>query len=410
MEGSKKRCIVDMLRSRYRRGSKSEKGRILDELCGALKIGKRQAKRLLGRREVGRPKKFGHRGRPSTYRDHEFIEALRYTWKTMKYMCSRYMKAALPEWLGAIEETRGKFPPSVRKRLLSISVSTMDRLLKPYKAIRGITFTRSGGFRDEIPIQENLWNIEQPGFLECDTVAHCGGSTHGEYVNSVTLVDIATTWTEVRAVFGRGSMPVVAAIEEIETALPFPILGYDADNGGEVLNQHVLRYFRDERIGRGKPAVQVTRSREYRKNDNAHVEQRNDSVARRWLGYERMPFAELVPLINYYYAEVVCPLMNHFFPSLKLKAKIRIKSRTRRVYGAPITPYMRVIASPQVSKDWKDRLMAIHKTLNPVVLAHLESKIRKQIDDELKRMRAGLSSVRNSNFEYCSEKLPSLAA
>lgn len=390
MEGIKKRCLVEMLRVRYRRASKKEKGRIISELRAAIKVGRRQAKRLLGRREVGRPKKFVPRGRPARYGDHEFIEALKVVWRIMKYMCSRHMKAALPEWLSAIEEERGEFSTSIRERLLRVSVSTIDRLLKPYKAIKGTTFTRPGGFRDEVPIQTNIWDIAQPGFLEADTVAHCGGSMHGEFVNSLTMVDIATMWTEVRAVFGRGSMPVVAAIEQIELALPFPILGYDADNGGEVLNQHVLRYFRDERTARGKPTVQVTRSREYHKNDNAHVEQRNDSVARRWLGYERLPFAELVPLINHYYAEVVCPLMNHFFPSFKLKDKIRIKSRTRRVYSAPVTPYARVMASAHVAPERKAALEAVHKRLNPVALARQETKIRKQIDLELRRLRNAL--------------------
>lgn len=215
---------------------------------------------------------------------------------------------------------------------------------------------------------------------------------HGDFINSVTMVDIAMTWTEARAVFGRASKPVVYAIEDIESSLPFPVLGYDTDNGGEVLNQHILRYFREERIERNRPPVKVTRSREYRKNDNAHVEQRNNSLARRWLGYERLDFIELLPLINYYYANIVCPLMNHFFPSFKLKDKIRVKSRTRRVYNDPVTPYARVIASERVSEERKNILKALHLSLNPVALTKQEVIIRKGIDDAAKLLRRGLNA------------------
>ena len=156
-------------------------------------------------------------------------------------MCSRHLKAALPDWLPFIEKKGGAFTPEVRQLLLTISPATMDRLLQPHKAAKGRSLTRSGGFRDEIPIQESSWDIQLPGYLEADTVAHCGGSTLGEYIYSLTMVDIATTWTETRSVFGKASWPIVRAIEDIEQHLPFAILGYDADNGTEVLNRHILR-------------------------------------------------------------------------------------------------------------------------------------------------------------------------
>ena len=151
-----------------------------------------------------------------------------------------------------------------------------------------------------------------------------------------------------------------------------------------------LRYFRNERIERNRPPVQVTRSREYKKNDNAHVEQRNNSLARRWLGYERLDFTELVPLINYYYAHIVCPLMNHFFPSFKLKDKVRIKSRVRRIYKDPVTPYTRVMSSEHVSQERKLILKAQHDSLNPVALVKEEHLLRKRIDDALKKLRKGI--------------------
>lgn len=394
MRGLEERCYLEMLRGRYCKAGKKAKGDILSEVEERFQVCRRQARRLMEPRAVGRPKNSRRPGRRGKYQDAEFRQALREVWRAMRYMCGRLLKAGIPDWLEAIEAERGRpFPKDVHERLLAISASSIDRNLAPHKVLKGKSLTKPGSFRDQIPIQESIWNIQIPGFLEADTVAHCGGSTQGEYINSVVMVDIATIWSEARAVFGKGSTPIVNAIEDIEKSLPFSIKGYDSDNGTEVLNQHVLRYFRDERVERGKPEVQVTRSREYRKNDNAHVEQRNDSLARRWLGYERMDFAELQPLIDYYYKYIVCPLTNHFFPSFKLHDKIRIKSRTRRVYKNPITPYRRVMESPHVSEVEKFRLKAIHEQLNPVQLLKQERLVRKRMDSALKALKRGQAAA-----------------
>lgn len=390
MQGIEKRCFIEDLRSRYGRSKKEAKGRILDMLEECLGVGRRQAKRLMESQGVGRPRNRKRAGRRGKYQDREFKQALRRVWREMRYMCSRHMKAAMPEWLPAIEAVQGhEFSQSVRERLLLVSTSTIDRILREYKGEHGRSLTRAGGFRDEIPIQENVWNIEIPGFLEADTVAHCGGTILGEYIHSLVMVDIATIWTDARATFGKGSTPIVHAIEDIEAFLPFEIRGYDADNGTEVLNQHVLRYFRDERIERGKQPVQVTRSRAYKKNDNAHVEQRNDSVARRWLGYERLDFKELQPLVDHYYKYILCPMLNHFFPTFKLHEKRIIKSRTRRVYRDPLTPYQRVMRSGHVADSVKQRLQEVHNALNPIALSNEEKKVRTQIDRALKALRTG---------------------
>lgn len=381
--------IFAVLRPRYRRAGRKQKSEIISEVCELLSVGRTHASRLLSSNGPGRPKNPGKRGRPSKYQDPEFVRALRLVWKQMRHPCGRIMKEATADWLPFIEGEHGEFTTCVRTRLLSVSASTIDRVLKPYKQTKGKSFTRSTGFRDEIPIQENIWDIKLPGFMESDTVAHCGGSMHGEFVNSLTMVDIATLWTESRAVFGRGSNAVFDALKDVEASLPFPIIGYDADNGGEVLNKHIVQYFGPEREALGRHTVQVTRAREYRKNDNAHVEQRNDSVARRYLGYDRLPFRDLVPLINYYYAKVVCPLINHFMPTFKLKDKIRVKSRTRRVYDKPVTPYARVINSESVHTELKDALRAQHAALNPVKLVQQECKLRSVIDKAIKELAQG---------------------
>jgi len=257
------------------------------------------------------------------------------------------------------------------------------------KAQKGKSLTQNNGFREEIPIQTNIWDIKVPGFVEVDTVAHCGGSMLGEFINSLTVVDIATLWTDVNAVFGRGSTATFEALKQLESELPFKIKGYDTDNGGEVLNRTIVSYFIQERLEQGREAVQVTRSRPYKKNDNAHVEQRNDSIARRYLGYERLEFRELTELISIYYRFVVCPLHNHFVPCFKLSEKIKVKSKTKRIYEKPQTPYKRIINSELVSAEHKERLALWHAQLNPVVLKATERSLRKQIDRNLKKLKLG---------------------
>jgi len=385
---------ISWLGRRYKLSSRKQKSEILTEVVERFSVGRRQAKRLMSGDFRGGKKKAAKRGRPSKYQEACFMKALRLAWKSTKFMCSRHLKAAMPEWLPFLEKEHGEFSDEVRRKLLAVSAPTMDRLLKRYRAVRGKSFTRSGGFREEIPIQGNVWDISTPGYLESDTVAHCGGSVAGEFIYTLTMVDIATLWTEARAVFGKGSTNIVKAIEDIEGRLPFPILGYDSDNGTEVLNSHVLRYFREERVERGLQPVRVTRAREYDKNSQAHVEQRNDSVARKYLGYERLGFAELTPLVNHYYIDVVCPLINHFFPTFKLKAKVLVKAKKRRIYDKPVTPYARVMASSEVSEERKEKLKREHERLNPIELSKREFRLRHQIDRAIKLLKKGESASR----------------
>ena len=400
MEGVMKRCLIEMLRGKYKNSRKKVKGELISELCQAIKVSRKHAIRLLRPQALGRPRKSRRQGRPGRYQDINFKRSLGFIWKLLKYPCGRTLKAAIPLWLDAIESSYGHFSIDIHERLLSVSAATIDRLLKPYKLKRGRSYTRSGGFRDEIPIQGPVWDIRIPGYIESDTAAMCGGSSQGEFANGLTIVDLASLWTEVRFVFGKGSNAVFDALRDIEHHLPFSLLGYDADNGGEVLNRQIFDYFYTERIKKGQPPVLVTRSREYQKNDNAYVEQRNDSLVRKYLGYERMDFRQLIPLLNYYYACIVCPLVNHFIPVFRLKDKKRIKSRTRRVYAAPQTPYQRLMDSPHLSTAQKLKLQLQHDSLNPVRLAQAEVKFRKLIDACLKRLRGNAA---------LPERLPSYA-
>lgn len=390
-------CAIEVLRYRYRWWSKKKKGEVLDELQERFLVDRKYLVRLLARRKGGRPKTSSKVGRPSKYGDHAFGVALRKMWKVTKYMCGKYLKSAMPEWLPAYENEYGAFSADIHERLLTISASTIDRHLRPLKAEHGLTLTRPGGvLRSEIPVQGNIWNVEEPGFLECDTAAHCGSSMLGEFVSSLTTVDIASTWTELRAVWGRGSSNVLEALKDIEATLPFPILGYDPDNGSEVLCWHIIKYFTERDV-----PVAVTRSRAYKKNDQAHVEQKNSSVVRRFLGYERLDFIELVPLVNDYYRNILCPLMNHFFPSHKLKDKRQSNGKRQRVYDPPLTPYQRLMNSSFVSKEAKVKLKAEHELLDPVQLSTQEALARKEIDKRLKLLKqARYDSVsKKQNFK-----------
>jgi len=383
---------IEVLRYRYRHFSKKKKGEVLEDLKARFSVDRKYLVRLLARKSGGRPKTPLKTGRPSKYGDASFQSALRKVWKITYFMCGRYLKIAMPDWLPSIEEKYGAFTLDVRDRLLKISAATIDRHLRPQKGVHGKCFTRPGSIiRNEIPLQGPVWDISIPGYIECDTVAHCGGSMLGDFINSVTTVDIASTWTEVRGTWGRGSTGVLEQLKSIEGSLPFAVLGYDADNGGEVLNWHIINYFHEREV----PAA-VTRSRSYMKNDNAHVEQKNNTVPRRYLGYERLDCQDILPLVNHYYKDILCPLLNHFYPSNKLKDKQLIESKRKRFYDKPMTPYARIMHSEYISQQEKDKLKAAHVLLNPVELRIQEHSVRKQIDSMMKQFR---SNRQNSNLK-----------
>jgi hypothetical protein len=283
---------------------------------------------------------------------------LRPIWRATDYACGRRLVAMLPEWIPAYEQHERKVPTEVRDKLLEASGRTLDRLLEPLRVQgAGRCLTRPGTLlRQQIPIRGNVWEEGTAGWLEVDTVALCGGSVAGEFVWMVDGVDYATTWVEVRAMWGRGEASTLAGLRDMEASLPFALLGLDSDNGGEFLNHHVLRWLQK----RPKP-VFMTRSRPYKKDDNAHVEQKNWTHVRQCFGYERHDNPEVVPLINTLIQKAYGPLRNFFHASLKLERKERtpgVPGRLKRVYGKAQTPLARVLASAEVSAKTKQRLNA----------------------------------------------------
>jgi hypothetical protein len=276
-------------------------------------------------------------------------------------------------------------PIKTKELLLCISHATIDRMLKHIRA-RFRRKSRSGTkpgtlIKKQIPIKLNNEHIDKPGFVEADTVAHCGGSLRGDFVWSITLTDIFTGWTENRATWSKGGKGVLNNIKDIEKNLPFNLLGFNCDNGSEFLNWHLKRYFEEKnnKQPKGKGKFFLSRSRPYHKDDNAHVEQKNWTHVRQLFGYDRFDNKILVDLMNDLYRNEWSLLQNHFNPTMKLERKQRVGSKYHKKYESPKTPYQRIIENPNIPKIKKHQLEKIHETLNPF-------ELQKQIQKKLKEI------------------------
>jgi hypothetical protein len=374
MGGDSRREYLAAIRQRYLQASRAEKGLILQEFCAVCSYHRKHAIRLLNQRKRGPTKRPG---RKPVYRTEELLRVLRRIWLATDQVCSKKLVAAIPLWLPFYERNHGKLSARTTHQLLSVSAATLDRLLAPTRAQtrpRGLCATKPGRLlRNQIPIRTHNWDISQPGFMEADTVAHCGNSLAGDFIWSLTLTDIHTGWTECRAMWNNGATGVIQQIENIQTGLPFELKGFDCDNGSEFLNHHLVRYFSEHKPRK----IRFTRARPYKKNDNAHVEQKNWSHVRHLLGYDRLDNPILVELINHLYRNQWSLLQNHFGPTLKLIQKKRINSKYYKKYDKPKTPYQRLLDAEQVPEDSKNTLQKQHLSLDPF-------KLRQQIEQQLK--------------------------
>ena len=378
MSPRSKREYREAVHLRYKNATRHEKSIILTEFCATCHCHRKHAIRVLkGFKRFTKPKPK-KRGKPSIYQNEAIIKPLKEIWLAANLPCSKRLRVILPIWLPGYIQLFGELSPDVLQALLIISPSTIDRILKPTRihyTKRGRSTTKPGSLlRKQIPIKTNQWDESRPGFLEADTVAHCGDTTSGMYANTLDFVDIATGWTEQRAVWGKGETGVLEQIKNIETKLPFPLLGFDCDNGSEFLNYHLMRHFTQR-----KQPVQFTRSRAYHKDDNAHVEQKNWTHIRQWLGYDRLDNPKVVPLLNNLYTNEWRLFHNFFCPSVKLIAKERIGSKTIKRHDPPKTPYLRIIESPHIRETVKHSLSKQLENLNPFLL-------RKVMDKKLKRI------------------------
>ena len=369
--------ILERLRRRYRKAGLEHKRKLLDQAQELMGYHRKSAIRALRASQLERTP-WINTGRPVSYEPQVLLPWLRPIWQATDYACGRRLVAMLPEWIPAYEAHERRLPTEARDKLLGASARTLDRLLEPLRARgAGRCLTRPGTLlRHQIPIRGSVWEEGKAGWLEVDTVALCGGSVAGEFVWMVDGVDYATTWVEVRAIWGRGQAGTLAALQDIELSLPFALLGLDSDNGGEFLNHHVMRWLQK----RPRP-VFMTRSRPWKKDDNAHVEQKNWTHIRQCFGYERHDNPEVVDPINVLVKGVYGQLLNYFHASLKLERKERTEGRLKRVYGAAQTPLARVLASAEVTPQTKRQLQQEKARLNPFAL-------KREVDRSLRTIAA----------------------
>ncbi len=360
---SARREISAAVAERYRLAGRAAKGRILDELCKVAGWHRKHAVRKLADQPKIEP--AGPRQRKSTY-GATIKDALVALWEASDRICGKRLKVMIPTLLPALERHgRLNLGKTDRALVLAVSAATIDRLLVDTKIAAAGGKRRRVGFysaiRREVPIRTfNDWNDPAPGFCEVDMVAHGGTSVAGSFIQTLTMVDVATGWTECMPLVTRESGLVVLAMERAQSLFPWIVLGADFDNDSAFMNDVVVPWCRSQKI-------EVTRSRAYKKNDQAFVEQKNGAVVRRLIGYGRFEGIETARVLVRLYA--ASRLHTNFFqPSFKLKDKRREGARVIKRYHVPATPYARALAHPKVSKAVKTRLRELYRTLDPVAL------------------------------------------
>lgn len=378
---SERRVLVKSHARDYQRARKKEKGRILEVFIKATEYNRVYAARLLrshgkrirmGGRLVAKVDAVSHvkRHRARTYGLREG-ELLKRMWEYLDYPCGKRLVEALPGALeslashGELEES-----PETCQKLLRMSASTADRLLAPER--QKVTFLHRGGTKPGTLLKSQIevrtfadWDEDRPGFVEIDLVAHEGGNSAGDFIQTLDVTDVQTGWSEQVAVLNKAQTWVLQALKEVRSRLPFPLLGIDSDNGGEFINVELLKYCRGEKIT-------FTRSRASRKNDNCFVEQKNYSIVRRSVGYGRYVGTKALEELNHLY-EWLRLRTNFFLPSMKLIGKQRHGSRVSKRYDRPKAPYQRVLESAYICEEHKESLRDQFQSLN---LAQLDREIR----------------------------------
>jgi transposase InsO family protein len=359
------------LRPRYRLAVRGDKSRLLDEFCQVTRRDRKVAIRLLRhppkrpRHGAGRPREY-----PTTLRP-----ALEQVWEASDYLCSKRLAPFLPELLETLARHEElALSADVRRALLRISPATIDRLLAPVRRQyrrHGIATTSPSvaALRAQVPLRTfGEWAHVPPGHVQADLLAHCGDSGHEFFLTSLLAIDVATGWTELQAVWGKGHHRVGAAMQAVRQALPMPLLTLHTDNGGEFLNQLLIPWCREKRIA-------FTRGRPYRKNDQAYAEQRNGAVLRRYIGYDRYSSRAAFAALQAVH-ERLRLYVNFFQPLRKLVSKERHGARVVKRYDRAQTPYRRVLASGVLTPERRAALTAQYQGLNPLrVRADLQTRL-----------------------------------
>jgi hypothetical protein len=379
MSQRSKRELHAAVQARYMKANKSEKQTILDEFTVNTGYHRKYAIRVLKhgyKRQVNKPK-----GRRAIYCG-ALVAALEQIWEIYGRICSKRLHPYLPEGIKVLERCGElRLSPETKELLLQISRSSIDRCLAParFHPPHGRSTTKPGSLlKKQIPIRTFAdWDEDQPGFLEIDCVAHCGEDPSGQFLHTLTCTDVCTGWTEPLALLRRSQEAVCSAIDGMRPGLPFALLGIDSDNGGEFINDLLYRYCLHEHIT-------FTRSRPYQKNDQAHVEQKNWSVVRHLIGYDRLDSEEQYALLASIYQDWRL-YVNFFQPVLKLSRKERIGNRIIRKYDTARTPYQRVMEREEIPLARKAHLLNLYLSLNPV-------ELRQRIDQKILQLWSTLTT------------------
>ena len=374
---AERKAITRKLADRYHKAPKSERSKILDEVCELCDWNRDHARRALKRALSPTPRRK-RVVRAPTY-DAEVIAALKVVWATLDGPAGKRLAPVMGSTLDALER-HGEIsvPERVRTGLLQMSAATIDRRLAPERArlkLKGRAATTPGGLlKSQIPIRTFAeWDDAAPGFCEADLVAHDGGDPRGEHAYTLDVTCVATGWTEVRILRNRAQRWVIAALEDIEATLPFPLVGLDTDNGGEFIN-HLLMEFCTTR------QITFTRSRPYRKNDGCFVEQKNNSVVRRAVGYARYDTAaerDVLAELYGYLSEYV----NFFQAQMRLVDKTRTGARVRKRYDTAATPHARLLGFGVLDREGASLLTKRYQSLNPAELKRRIARCQDQLID-----------------------------
>lgn len=364
------------LRVRYLAAGRQERSEILDAFCLATGYERKHGVRVLrGRKRL--PLSGLRRRRKARY-GLEFQAALKILWETAGYICSDRLQPFLPDLIPLLERHgQLKIEPATRELLCSASLSTVERNLVPMRRgliTRKLSQTRPGALlRRQVPVIVGRWReLDRPGYLEIDLVSHSGEVAAGDWLNTICATDLSTGWTERVAVMGKGQVGVLAAIRQIREQLPFPLLGLHPDNGSEFLNWHLVSYCQLEQVA-------LSRSRPEHKNDNAHVEQKNWTLVRRLIGYQRLDTAPQLDWLNRLYRDLLRPYNNCFQPVMKLIAKEAVGQRTVKRYDRPTTPLQRLLDSGAADPAKITSLVDLYTAVSPLTL-------KRQIDRRLAAM------------------------
>lgn len=365
MSATTRRELLKHIQQRYKEANYNDKSKILNEFCTLTSYGRKYAINLFNSTETDSSANKTLKRQNNKKYDEALRQALLTVWNAANQICSKRLVPFIPDLLSALERFgHVSLPEDVRAKLLTISPATVDRLLETERkeGKKGLCTTTAGSLlKKQIKIRTFAdWDDVVPGFLEGDLVAHCGTKTNGAYLNTLVVTDIASTWTEFFPILVKGELNVIAALKVAQKLLPFAFLGLDTDNGSEFINYALLEFCKLN-------AITFTRSRAYKKNDQAHVEEKNGSIIRRLIGYDRYEGIDAYNALSELYA-VLRLYVNFFQPSLKLLSKKRDGAKVTKKYDKAKTPYQRLMLSQHLTQIEKEKLETQYNSLDPVDL------------------------------------------